>query len=84
MKRGQINQEACFSFWCQVGTDCARCMSACPYSHPDNALHRIVRWGVRRNAMFRRLAIKGDDLLYGVNRPPARLADWMNVEPADD
>jgi ferredoxin len=84
VKRWQINQEACFTFWCQVGTDCARCMSACPYSHPDNALHRMVRWGVSRNAMFRRLAIKGDDLFYGANRPPARLADWMDVAPTDD
>ena len=29
--RWQIDSEACFTFWCKVGTDCARCMSVCPY-----------------------------------------------------
>lgn len=82
VRRWQINQEACFTFWCEVGTDCARCVSACPYSHPDNTLHRLVRFGVRRNALFRRLAIKGDDLFYGRRRPPARLAVWMKIEEA--
>jgi ferredoxin len=82
--RWQINQEACFTFWCQVGTDCARCMSACPYSHPNNALHRFVRFGVRRNGLFRRLAIKGDDLFYGRNPPPAKLSDWMKIVPTDE
>jgi ferredoxin len=82
VRRWQINQEACFTLWCEVGTDCARCMSACPYSHPDNALHRLVRFGVRRNGLFRRLAIKGDDLFYGRKRPPARLAGWLKIEEA--
>ncbi|NIR43452.1 MAG: hypothetical protein GWN99_05815, partial [Gemmatimonadetes bacterium] len=75
VRRWQIDQEACFTFWCRVGTDCARCMAACPYSHPDNALHRLIRWGVRRSPAFRRLAIEMDDLFYGVNRPPGRAAD---------
>ncbi len=79
VRRWQIDQEACFTFWCRVGTDCARCMAVCPYSHPDNALHRSIRSGVRRNPIFRRLAIKMDDLFYGVNRPPARFADWMQA-----
>jgi len=38
--RWQINSEACFTFWCKVGTDCGRCMSVCPYSHPSNAMQR--------------------------------------------
>jgi len=34
--RWQIDSESCFTYWSKIGTDCARCMSACPYSHPDN------------------------------------------------
>ncbi len=75
--RWRIDQEACFAYWCGVGTDCGRCMQVCPYSHPDNLLHRLVRSGVRRSALFRRLALPLDDLVYG-RRPPTRdLEDWM-------
>jgi len=75
--RWQILQESCFSYWSSIGTDCARCVQACPYSHPDNLLHRLVRAGVGRSAAFRRVALKADDLLYG-RRPPTRnLQGWM-------
>ncbi len=42
--RWQIDQAACYALWCEVGTDCARCVQCCPYSHPDSWLHRPVRW----------------------------------------
>jgi ferredoxin len=41
--RWQINSESCFTYWCKAGTDCGRCMSVCPYSHPDHVLHNVVR-----------------------------------------
>jgi reductive dehalogenase len=63
--RWQIDQEACFSYWCSVGTDCGQCVKVCPYSHPDNLLHNLVRWGLKRSWMFRHFALRMDDLLYG-------------------
>jgi len=78
--RWQINSEACFTFWCQIGTDCARCMKVCPYSHPDNLLHNVVRRGVSNSALFRRLATAMDDLFYGQKPMPAVLPDWMRLE----
>jgi reductive dehalogenase len=77
VRRWQIDSEACFTFWCATGTDCARCMRACPYSHPDNWLHNLVRAGVRRSPRFRRLAIRGDDWLYGRKPAPKPLPNWM-------
>ena len=78
VKRWQIDSEACFTFWCQVGTDCARCMAVCPYSHPDNLLHNLVRRGVRNSSLFRRAAIWGDDFLYGKRPAPTGLPEWMD------
>lgn len=76
--RWQINQESCFDFWCQAGTDCGRCVSTCPYSHPDNFLHNFVRFGIRNSSIFRTVAAKMDDILYG-ERPPSKTPpDWMN------
>jgi reductive dehalogenase len=81
VRRWQIDQEACFTYWCSVGTDCARCVAVCPYSHPDTLLHNLVRRGVRNSSVFRRAAVWGDDLLYGKRPPPAKLPDWMALEP---
>ncbi|MFZ5819673.1 MAG: 4Fe-4S dicluster domain-containing protein [Chloroflexota bacterium] len=75
--RWQINSDLCFRYWCAVGTDCGRCMSVCPYSHPDTFYHNLVRWGNARSAAFRRFALWADDLFYGKHparpRPPAWL-----------
>lgn len=63
--RWQIDQQACFSYWTRTGTDCARCMSACPYSHPNTPLHNLVRHGIRHSPEFRKLAVRMDDFAYG-------------------
>ncbi len=60
-----IDQESCYTFWRRIGTDCAVCIRSCPFTKPDTALHRVVRWFVRRNPMNRRLALWADDLFYG-------------------
>jgi ferredoxin len=75
--RWKIDAEACFTLWTKLGTDCARCMAVCPYSHPDNLLHAAVRRGIRRNAIFRRCAVWMDDLVYGRRPPPKPLPRWM-------
>lgn len=65
IKRWKIDDAGCFAYWCLAGTDCGRCMIVCPYAHPDNWFHRFIRFGIRNNAIFRRLAIPMDDLFYG-------------------
>jgi ferredoxin len=79
VRRWQIDQEACFTLWCKIGTDCGRCVSVCPYSHPDNLLHNLVRLGVRNSSLFRGLAIKLDDLFYGKRPQSADLPEWMRL-----
>jgi reductive dehalogenase len=75
--RWKINSESCYTFWREVGTDCGRCMSVCPYSHPNSMLHNVVRAGVKRSALFREAALKLDDLFYG-RKPASRdLPDWI-------
>jgi hypothetical protein len=54
-------------------------MTVCPYSHPDNIFHRFIRWGIKNNLLFRHIAIKLDDVIYG-RRPPARsLPEWADM-----
>lgn len=80
VRRWQIDSEACFGLWNALGTDCARCMAVCPYSHPNNWMHNLVRRGVRLSGRFRRLAILGDDVLYGRRPPPRPLPEWLGPE----
>lgn len=63
--RWKINHEACFTYWCEVGTDCGKCMAVCPYSHHNNLLHSMSKVAIKNNSRFRQVAIKLDDLLYG-------------------
>lgn len=78
-ERWRIDSEKCYQFWTLAGTDCGRCMTVCPYSHPDNIFHRFIRWGIKNNLLFRHIAIKLDDVIYG-RRPTARsLPEWADM-----
>ena len=78
--RWKLDEEKCFRYWSVVGTDCGRCMAVCPYSHPDNLAHNLVRWGIARSGAFRRFALWMDDLFYG-KQPIERTAPtWTQVQ----
>ena len=68
--RWKINSDLCFRYWTAIGTDCGRCMNVCPYSHPDTFYHNLIRWGNRRSRLFRRMALRMDDLFYGKHPEP--------------
>ena len=63
--RWAIDSESCFRYWNLVGTDCATCVRVCPYSHPDTALHNLVRWAIGRSPAARRTMLWMDDVFYG-------------------
>jgi ferredoxin len=74
--RWKIDPETCYHYWTVVGTDCGRCMAVCPFSHPDNWAHNLVRWGIRRSGAFRRAALLLDDFFYG-KKPPSRNPSFL-------
>jgi len=75
--RWQINQEKCFKYWATCGTDCGRCLAVCPYSHPNNLLHGLVRKGLKNSYIFRRFALKMDNYFYGRKPKPRHTLDWI-------
>ena len=79
VRRWQVNQEKCYTIWCKFGTDCNRCVSVCPYSHPDNFLHNSIRRGIQNSALFRKFALKLDDFFYGKKPVPKELAEWLKL-----
>ncbi|MFP4343664.1 MAG: 4Fe-4S dicluster domain-containing protein [Anaerolineales bacterium] len=78
--RWQIDSVKCFHYWNVAGTDCGRCLSVCPYSHPDTPSHNLVRWAIRRSGFARRAALRLDDLFYGRRPEPRPAPSWMDVE----
>lgn len=69
--RWKIDPESCYHYWTIIGTDCGRCLAVCPFSHPDNWAHNLVRWGIKRSGAFRRAALYLDDFFYR-KKPAAR------------
>ena len=80
VKRWQINQEQCFNYWSTIGTDCGRCIAVCPFSHPDNALHNLVRAGIKKSAPFRTVALKMDDFIYGRKPKKEKSPKWAEIK----
>ena len=79
IERWQINQEQCFNYWSIIGTDCGRCVAVCPFSHPDNFLHNIVRTGIKQSAPFRKIALKLDDVIYGRKPKQGKKPQWADI-----
>jgi len=66
--RWKINHESCFTYWSVVGTDCGKCIQVCPFSHPNNLMHNLIRKGIDNSYLFGELALKMDDVFYGRKR----------------
>jgi ferredoxin len=77
MRRWVLNAETCFAYWNEAGTDCGICMRVCPYSHPDNPAHNMVRWGIGKSGFFRRAALLLDDVFYGRHPESKALPTWL-------
>jgi reductive dehalogenase len=75
--RWRINSDSCFHYWNVTGIDCGLCMAVCPYSHPDNPAHNLVRWAVRRSGLARRAVLRMDDVFYGPKPAPRPAPGWV-------
>ena len=81
IKRWKIDQEKCFNLWTILGTDCGRCMQVCPYSHPDNYFHNLIRFGIKYFPNFRKFASRMDNLIYGKKPKSSTSKKWLIYEP---
>jgi ferredoxin len=77
--RWKLDPETCFRYWNVVGTDCGRCMAVCPFAHPDSFSHNLIRWGISKSGVFRRLALRLDDLFYGKEPAVRQSPHWTRI-----
>ena len=73
----KIDSDKCFSYWLKAGTDCARCMAVCPFSHDNSLLHRLIRKGISNSKLFARVALWMDDIFYGKRPKSKKIQTWM-------
>jgi len=79
--RWQINQERCYTYWTVAGTDCERCISVCPYAHPDNLIYNLVRRGLKVSSAFRIFALKMDTFFYGAKPASKKPQGFLEGHP---
>jgi len=60
-----LDREECYRFWRKAGTDCAVCISVCPFSKPDNSFHNLIRGVTERSSFAQGFSIRADDFFYG-------------------
>jgi len=65
VEKWQLQIEKCYQYWRIIGTDCGICMKVCPFSHPDTAVHNVLRYGIKQSSFARTISVYGDDLFYG-------------------
>jgi ferredoxin len=67
-----LNREECYRFWRKAGTDCAVCISVCPFSKPDNSFHSLIRRVAERSSFAQSFSIRADDFFYGRSPRPKK------------
>jgi reductive dehalogenase len=77
--RWKINEQACYAYWNTSGVDCAICMAVCPYSHPDNFGHNLIRYGISKSGFLRRMALILDDVFYGKKPQRGAGPNWTDL-----
>jgi ferredoxin len=65
VEKWPTDAERCYRYWRLMGTDCGICMAVCPFSHPDNAFHNVVRRLVRALPALAPAFVRADDVVYG-------------------
>ena len=63
----------------QRGSGCGTCFKVCPWNKPYTLFHRSVAWAMRKSAIARTFAIKGDDL-FGYGKPDYSGKWWFDLE----
>ena len=70
----KLDEQKCYRYWQAVGTDCAICMTSCPWTKPQNWFHRSISWLASFKGPHQRYLTHADRLLYGKHKSAPRPA----------
>jgi ferredoxin len=72
IKKWKLDEAKCFRYWYAVGTDCALCMAACPWTKPRTWFHRSLAWLATVKGPHQSWMAEADRLFYGQRGPAPR------------
>jgi len=78
VEKWKLDEETCFGYWATIGTDCNICMGVCPYSRPNQSIHRLTRWMVAKSPIARVLFPYVDNIVYGREWRSGRVPPWID------
>jgi ferredoxin len=64
VRRWQVNDQKCRSYWNHLGGPCAICQSCCPWNFESTAFHDLNRELNQRFKIYRKPAVWGFKLIY--------------------
>jgi reductive dehalogenase len=76
-KKWGIDDVKCYEFWNKVGTDCGVCIGSCPWTEPDNFLHRTSAFIASKSKFARRFLLWIYPLIYGKYQPSPK-PEWLD------
>jgi len=78
----KIDERRCASFNIlnKTGTICNNCVKVCPWTRPDAWQHNLVRWGVTRSSVARRLVVKADNIWQDHRKAHTKNKWWFDLE----
>ena len=68
IKRWKLNGDRCYQYWHKIGTNCGICMARCPWTKPQNWLHKGVSVLASVPGSHQGLMARADKLLRGRNK----------------
>ncbi len=78
VKKWKLDEEKCYRHWRAVGTDCGLCMVSCPWTKPENWLHKTIALPATVSGPHQWLMTQADKLFYGKFRRIPR-PDFMEA-----
>lgn len=80
VRKWKINENACYTYWRTIGTDCGICLSVCPWSRPRTFPHNLIQNAVERAPLARKVAIGLDKRIL---RRRAKSPSWLDEQPQE-
>lgn len=65
IRKWKLDEQKCYRYWHAVGTDCALCMTTCPWTKPRNWFHKSMALLATVKGPHQSLMTQADKLFYG-------------------
>jgi ferredoxin len=65
VEKWKLDEKKCYRYWHAAGSDCGICMAACPWTKPQNWLHKSLTTLATIKGPHQALMVQGEKLFYG-------------------